>query len=366
MIAMNSPLAAPQRPAAVLAGPPRSGWRTRVLPLALTASLAVHLALSLWPVDMPTTPEAVPLLATITELPSPPSPAAIAPRPKPKPKRVTAPPAPVVGPEPAPVTAADTPPSEPEEARAADALADTSPPPVVASAPEPPPLAPVTPDPPPKTLPPRVDLAYKVFLGTQGFMIGDATYRFEHDGNQYRMETVGQARGLAALLIRGVGRIESRGLITATGLQPQEFAVERGSKERREVARFDWETGIVTLHEDKTAALELPTFDPLAVMWQFYFSPPVGDELSFTVATTRRVNRYTIERQGSEKIEWPNGVVDTELWHRKSDDGKIDSYIWLAPSLHYVPIKMRLVATNRGTIEALLDSIRVDESAAQQ
>ena len=363
MIAMNSPLAAPHRPAAVLAGPPRSGWRTRVLPLALTASLAVHLALSLWPVDMPTTPEAVPLLATITELPPPPSPAAIAPRPKPKPKRVTAPPAPVVGPEPAPVTAADTPPSEPEEARAPDAPADTSPA-VVASAPEPPPLAPVTPDPPPKTLPPRVDLAYKVFLGTQGFMIGDATYRFEHDGNQYRMETVGQARGLAALLIRGVGRIESRGLITATGLQPQEFAVERGSKERREVARFDWETGIVTLHEDKTAALELPTFDPLAVMWQFYFSPPVGDELSFTVATTRRVNRYTIERQGSEKIEWPNGVVDTELWHRKSDDGKIDSYIWLAPSLHYVPVKIRVTATNRGTVEAVLDSIRIDEAPA--
>jgi hypothetical protein len=180
------------------------------------------------------------------------------------------------------------------------------------------------------------------------------------------METVGQARGLAALLIRGQGRIESRGLITATGLQPQEFAVERGSRERREIATFDWETATVTLHEQKTAALDLPTFDPLAVLWQFYFAPPVGNQLTFTVATTRRVNRYTIERQGEEKITWPNGEIDTEIWHRRSDDGKTDSTIWLAPSLHYVPVKMRLVATNRGTIEALLDSIRVDEAVAAQ
>src|SRR6185437_8591103 len=49
------------------------------------------------------------------------------------------------------------------------------------------------------SLPPRVDLAYRVFLGTRGFMIGDATYRFEHDGNRYRISTVGEARGLAAL-----------------------------------------------------------------------------------------------------------------------------------------------------------------------
>jgi hypothetical protein len=346
----------------------RSWWTSRrVLVCALASSLAVHLALSLWPVEIGTTPETQPLQATLTELPPPPKPAPVAA--PPKPKRAIARPAPVTAPEPAPVAANETPATEaaPDTAAreaAAEAVAPTdvaAAPPEIAAAPEP-----TTPEPPPKQLPPRVDLAYKVFLGTQGFMIGDATYRFEHTGNQYRMETVGQARGLAALLIRGQGRIESRGLITATGLQPQEFAVERGSREKREVAYFDWETGVVTLHEQKTAALELPTFDPLAVMWQFYFSPPTGDELTFTVATTRRVNRYTITRQGDEKIAWANGEIDTERWHRRSDDGKTDGYIWLAPSLHYVPVKMRLVATNRGTVEALLDSIRVDEAAAEQ
>jgi hypothetical protein len=333
----------------------------------LASSLAVHLALSFWPVAIGTTPESLPLQATITELPPPPKPAPIAA--PPRPRQAIPRPAPVTAPEPAPVAAEEALPTEAgPDTTANEAAATAAAPTDVAAAPPEIPAAPETtpPDPPPKQLPPRVDLAYKVFLGTQGFMIGDATYRFEHTGNQYRMETVGQARGLAALLIRGQGRIESRGLITATGLQPQEFAVERGSRERREVATFDWETGTVTLHEQKTAALELPTFDPLAVMWQFYFSPPTGNEQTFTVATTRRVNRYTITREGDEKITWANGEIDTELWHRRSDDGKTDSYVWLAPSLHYVPVKMRLVATNRGTVEALLDSIRVDEAAAAQ
>jgi hypothetical protein len=337
----------------------------RVFAVALAISLAVHLALSLWPVDVGTAPETLPLQATITELPAPPTPVAAAA--KPKPTRAIPRPAPATAQEPAPVVADEAPPAESTADAAAKEAADApAPSAVAAAAPEIATPEPTAPETPAKQLPPRVDLAYKVFLGTQGFVIGDATYRFEHVGNQYRMETVGQARGLAALLIRGQGRIESRGLITATGLQPQEFAVERGSREKREIATFDWETATVTLHEQKTAALELPTFDPLAVMWQFYFSPPVGDRLTFTVATTRRVNRYTIERQGEEKIAWPNGEIDTEVWHRRSDDGKTDGYVWLAPSLHYVPVKMRLVATNRGTIEALLDSIRVDEAAAAQ
>src|SRR5438105_10181034 len=57
-----------------------------------------------------------------------------------------------------------------------------------------------------KVLPPRLDLAYKVYLGTQGFLIGDATYRFEHEGGTYRIATVAQARGLAALVVHGRGK----------------------------------------------------------------------------------------------------------------------------------------------------------------
>ena len=334
----------------------------RGLVIALVLSLAVHLGFSLWPAEVPTEPDAIPLQATITEMPAPPLPVpAPAPKPRPRPKRATAPPvAQAPAPEPLPAAAAA------EEAPTIDPTPEA-----IAAGPERPAevVAPEAPPPtiePPKTLPPRIDLVYKAFLGTQGFMIGEATYRFEHAANEYRIATVGEAKGLAALFLRGQGKVESHGTITAAGLQPQEFSVERGSRERRETALFDWEIGIVTLHEDKTAALELPTFDPLALMWQAYFSPPADPVQTINVATTRRVGRYTITREAEEMIPWGDGEIATERWHRQSEDGKTDGWVWLAPTLHYVPVKMRVTNTNRGTLEALLDSIRVDEQLAQQ
>ncbi len=344
---------------------PGVGMRTRVvLAIALLLSLAVHLAFTFWPATLFEPPDATPLTVTLTEMPAPPPPVAAAPaKPKPRVKR----PPPVPAPVPAEPAAKETEPVEEaaptpetaatendgkaaaEAAAASDAAPEVIPGAVV--------MAPV--------LPPRVDLAYDVYYGTLGFLIGEATYRFEHTNNQYRIATVGRARGLAALILRGQGKLESHGLITATGLQTLEFDVERGGPDRRESAVFDWEAGIVTMHEDKTAALDLPTFDPMTIMWQFYFTPPTSDVMSFSLATPRRVTHYTVTREDTEKIEWKQGLVDAERWHRRSDDGKTDAYVWLAPSLRYIPVKMRVVNTNRGTLEVLLSSIRVDEAKAE-
>ena len=338
----------------------RAGARTRrVLLAALVLSLAVHLAFTLWPTDVVVVPESTPLTATITELPPPPRPSAVAQaKPNPKPRRTS----PVAAPSPAPVEL----PQEPAAnvagnvASASDAPADAG---VVTV-----PLAEAEVIPGAatgiKTLPPRVDLVYNVYWGTRGFLIGDAVYRFEHANNRYRISTVGEARGLAALVLRGQGKLESRGLITDEGLQPQQLRIERGGPDRVETAVFDWEAGIVTMHDNKTAPLDMPTFDPLALMWQYYFTPPTASEVTVTVATPRRIYRYTITREETETVEWPKGSIAAERWHRRSEDGKTDAFVWLAPSLRYVPVKMRVSNTERGTVEVVLDSIRVDEPAS--
>ena len=77
-------------------------------------------------------------------------------------------------------------------------------------------------------------------------------------------------------------------------------------------------------------------------MWQTYFTPPVDDTQSVNIATTRRVGRYTITREGEETIAWQQAEIVAERWHRRSDDGATDAYVWLAPSLRYVPVKMRV------------------------
>ena len=345
---------------------PAPWWRARrTLLLALALSVAVHAMVSLAPQTMPEPPDATPLTASIKELPPPP--AAAAPRPQPpKPRAQPQRSAPVTTPALAPVQA------EPEAAPPAtdgDAVAATEPAQDAAAAatePAPPVLAeeveaPEAPAVPAKSLPPRVDLAYKVYFGTQDFHVGSATYRFEHGAGTYRVSTVGEARGLAALFVRGQGRVESRGVINGDGLQPLELVVDKFNKRGTERASFDWETGIATLHEGKTSPLELPTFDPLTLIWQFYFKPPTADSHSFALATTRRVDRVTVTRVRSETIEWTHGPVEAEVWHRTSNDGKTEAYFWLAPALNYLPVKIRTEHQTRGTLIALLDAIRVDE-----
>lgn len=348
--------------------PRRIALPRRGLLFALGLSLALHAALSLWPGELETTPETLPLQASIVEMPPPPVPAApAAAKPKPKPQRPTAR-TPHVEPPPAPgAQEIAAKPAEPELLEPTPDAIATGPQPateVVAEAQ----VAP--PEQPPKTLPRRVDLVYKAFLGTQGFLVGEAVYRFEHAGGEYHIVTVGEAKGLAALFLRGQGKLESRGLITSTGLRPYEFAVERGSSERREKAVFDWEVGIITLNDATTAPIELATFDPMSLMWQAYFTPPVDDVQEITVATTRRVGRHTLTREGDETIEWAQGAIATERWRRMSDDGNTATTVWLAPSLRYVPVKMRVVTNYKSllgaTLEAKLDSIRVDEPLARQ
>jgi hypothetical protein len=216
---------------------------------------------------------------------------------------------------------------------------------------------------PPVALPPRLDLAYKVYFGTQGFMIGGATYRFEHDADRYRISTVAQPMGLAALFVHGHGLLESRGTITPDGLKPREIVIERGTSDKREVAHFDWDAGNVVLNDGTRVPFEPPAYDPMTILWQSYFSPPTRDEQRFTLVTPRRVTRYTFTLQSEEPLPWRDGEVMTQRWHQVSDDGKTEAWFWLAPSMHYVPLKMRIARTSRGTLEARLAAIRTDPAA---
>jgi hypothetical protein len=329
--------------------------------LTIVASLLAHLAVLALPRPPAAEPEPPPMLtATLTEMPPPP---VLVVKPalrkhKPRPAAVT------------PALAAETsesadssPVPAPEAASPGEAISE-SPSPVTEASPVIADAAPPTPAVAP-TLPPRIELVYRGFLGTQGFFIGDVVYRLEHTDSQYTITTVAQARGLAALFLRGEGRLSSTGTITREGLQPSLYTAERTSDGRHEVATFDWETGVVLLNDHKTAALEVPTLDPLAALWQFYFAPPEQDETQFNVATTRRVYHSRFRKVGVESVQLGFGEVETQVWERTGGDGNLTARVWLAPSLHHVMVKMRL-SNGRITGEALLDSIRVDDTVAQR
>jgi len=92
-----------------------------------------------------------------------------------------------------------------------------------------------------------------------------------------------------------------------------------------------------------------------------------GEPTAPTTNNYITITRYhvTFRRIGAEKITLPFGDVDTEIWKRVDADSTVEAQVWLAPSLRYVAVKLRL-SNARATVEGLLDSIRVDDTVAQQ
>lgn len=335
----------------------------RRLALAGLLSIVLHLAGGMWIEYQPwSIDQSPPLTAELRALPPPPLPQAPRPKPKPRPKPAKRPPAPqtVTAPEPEAAFSPQPPgllPAEepaknaPEKAPAAAEPAPPPPPQEVAKAPEPPQIP----------LPERIEIVYAALYGTVGVYVGDASYRFEYHDGRYRIETTGEAQGLIALFYRGVLRAVSEGRITSAGLQPDTVFIERGSADKRETARLDWEKKIVTFKDDTTAPLESGTQDLLSFMLQFYFLPPTDKRLQLPVVTPRRKVVYTFEWQGVERIHIPLGDFDGERWSRSSDQTQgVQAMIWLAPEFGHMPVRIRMRDPERGTAELRLARVLTD------
>lgn len=213
------------------------------------------------------------------------------------------------------------------------------------------PSAPPTID--PSKLPPKkIQLGYTVFLGENKSELGPVQLTFTHENGRYKIRVSGRVRGLAAVFYPGIYQGESEGVITADGLRPEKFTEERGSPDKRREAVFDHVNKKVTTPEKEPLVIEGIAHDPLTWIVQFYFSMPKGERATFSVASTRRIDTYTMERVGKDNLATPVGNVDTQIWKgaRKpradGTGGGGSAQFWLAPEYHFVPFQIQLVSAN--------------------
>jgi len=359
-----------------LAGTPQ--WR---LTLALAASLCLHLTVaSLAEVELPAARE-VPLVTRISR--PPPPPVAAAPTVVPQPRR-RVPPSPGAAVAALPADAAPPPvpaPVAPEpETRPAEAPPPEPPPPPptpVADAPPPPPPAMPEPDSPARMPPQRIDIGYVALLGEQRFEVGPVTLTFRHEQGRYTLRASGRARGLAALMYPGTFSGESVGRVTANGLEPDRFVEERGSPDKRREVSFDYGERVIRLPDKEPIAMTTKTHDPLTWIVQFYFAMPKGEATTFSVASTRRLDNYTLTRGPDEELQMPVGDADpltgarrtqpvkTQVWKsvREPDAegrGGGTAIFWLAPDFHYVPFRVKVVSVSGRSASFELTGIRAE------
>lgn len=181
--------------------------------------------------------------------------------------------------------------------------------------------------------------------GEQGMEIGQSTHTWQHDGASYVLKSVTETTGLVALF-RAVRIVQSsEGTLTAEGLMPQVFNVERNGKPA-EQARFDWDGKKVVLQSRKGDVREVPLAagaqDILSQIYQIGLAGAAA-RLELMIATGKNYGRYAYEAVADERIATRFGELRT--WHMKTPalQGEQAMELWLASDLRNLPVRIRFI-----------------------
>nr|WP_295784946.1 DUF3108 domain-containing protein [Rhodoferax sp.] len=149
----------------------------------------------------------------------------------------------------------------------------------------------------------------------------------------------------------------STGQIGAHGLEPIRF----GDKVRSEVAaHFNYESNKVTFSANTPDAVMLPgAQDQLSVLMQaatMVAGEPrqftQGSTLSFQAVGPRSAETWVFTVGVSEKLELPGGEIGAlHLWRNPNAEYDSKLEIWLAPSLDYLPVRIRLTQANGDLVD---------------
>lgn len=189
-------------------------------------------------------------------------------------------------------------------------------------------------------LPSRGGLRFAVYKASLGLEIGRAEHRWEFPGDgTYRLTSVLETSGLAALLKPLRQQYESVGRLVAGGLQPETFRTLKNGQPTRENADFDWSTGEVRLARDGSVQrIASGTQDILSLNYQLaYLSAPENGS-TIGVVTGRKYERYALDSLGEESIETPAGRFRT--LHLRAA-GETVTEIWIALDHGRLPVKIR-------------------------
>lgn len=190
-------------------------------------------------------------------------------------------------------------------------------------------------------------------------------YQLLPSGEQYKIESLIQAKGLAALLIPDLLQT-SEGYLDPIGLQPAHYLYQFGDKKDKTYrAEFDWESKKLTLHTSKgEQKLDLAegTQDLLSFMYQFMFVPPLQN-MQILITNGKKLGVYDYSFEGEELIETKMGELNTLHLLRQAAEGEKKTELWLALDYRYVPVKIRETDKDGKVYELLVTDLKTEQPA---
>ena len=179
-------------------------------------------------------------------------------------------------------------------------------------------------------------------IAWHGITAGTSTLTLtESSPGNYRYTSIDHATGLFRLFFHQAIRQESRFTVSDGVVRPLRFEAEgHGPAER---VTFDWTRGRLTgTAKGKPLALKLEpgTQDPgsvqIALMMAFLAGKPPS---SFWMLNTDVINRFQFMHRGEATLHTPLGRLHTLLYTSHHAKARRTTYMWLAPSLDYLPAR---------------------------
>jgi hypothetical protein len=191
------------------------------------------------------------------------------------------------------------------------------------------------------------------------------------ENGDYRYESHTWPSGWISWLLKEDLRELSRGIMDPAGIRPLFYLYQRSGRRTTRTAEltFDWKTSTVVNNvDDSRWEMSIPagTLDKLSTQLGIMSELQNGATgKTFAVADGGKLKQYAFQAIGTETVELPAGSFETVKLHRVGDSSQKQTYIWCAPELHYLPV--RILQRNedqseyRRELEDFSESLRVEK-----
>lgn len=186
---------------------------------------------------------------------------------------------------------------------------------------------------------------------------GDAVRELKRSGDSWSLSISASAL---------VAKIRESSLFNyANGdVQPARYEYHRKvlGRKRDAILQFNWSKGSVLNDIAKQPwAMDIPTgtLDKLSYQLQLRLDL-LNDkpELLYQVADGGRLKTYRFKRVGTETVQTKLGEFETvKIQRDRGNDSKRETYIWMAPELDYMIVKLHQVETDGKEYTLLLDKL---------
>lgn len=197
-----------------------------------------------------------------------------------------------------------------------------------------------------------------------GIRIAESVVRLQREGAKFIYSSVTEPVGMLALIREDEVSERSVWQPHQGGIRPLQYHYthKRSEKDRDVELVFDWKQGeVANTVQGHTWTMEIPdgTLDKfsvqLAVMLDLQRS---NQPLRYQVADGGKLKHYRFRRLGTETVRTKAGEFETvKLQRLRRQDNDRETYLWCAPALHYLVVRMEHIEEDGSQFHLELDRL---------